>query len=125
MRPTRDQILHNLPRRWYIPVTISIRDLADNLSEEDWEKYNQSIPEVNIVLHFDYSAPDPSVGIFEPDLSWDGDWSLPRVGNYPDKIKDAITAYLGSIDVDAKWGEDAYDTLADYVDSRLEPPDYD
>lgn len=111
----------NLPRRWYIPVTLDICEVAEHLTEAEYEKYKKVCPELNLNLHFDYTPPSPDVGIMEGYFEWNGDWSLPPIGNYPDKVKDAITAFLETTDVNAKWGGKAGDQAETYISQTLYP----
>jgi len=121
MTPIERQIRGTLPSRWYVPVSFPIEELGEHLSDDEYRHYEKVCPEINIVIHFDYSPADPSVGIMGDSVEWNGDWSLPMVGNYPEKVKAAISAYLDSIDVDMRWAKLAEDSVDSYVEHLLYP----
>jgi len=111
----------NLPRRWYIPATLQLYEVAEHLTEAEYDKYKKVCPELNFNLHFDYTPASPDTGIMEGYFDWNGDWSLPPIGNYPDRVKDAITAFLETVDVNVMWGEKAKSMAESFIDQELYP----
>lgn len=103
----------HLPRLWVVGVEFPIEDMAEFLDDADYRVVRELYPRIKICLHFDYSPADPEVGIPSESFEWNRDWSLPPTGNYPDRLKSAISAYLDSVDVDSFWGEKAAE-MADY-----------
>lgn len=108
-----------LPRRWYVPVEFGLVEVSEWLTESEYAKYSKICPQVRINLHYDYTPEDSEVGIMNDSFEWNGDWSLPAVGNYPDKVKEAIDSFLGSIDVDQRWSETAEKQANNYINSML------
>ena len=111
----------HLPRLWVVPVEFPIEDLSDNITDDEYRKWQKQYPVIKINVHFEFSPAEPEVGIPCETFEWNGDWSLPRIGNYPDRLKDAISAYLDSADVDSLWGEKAADRADCYIDHMLYP----
>ena len=111
----------SIPNSWKVPVTIPMFELLSYMSDEDARKADKCYTNVKIVLHFRYEPADPSVGIPNETMEFEGDWSLPLIGNYPSYIKDAINKYIDDIDVDDRYGDVAYDQLDCYVESRMNP----
>ena len=111
----------HLPRLWVVGVEFPIEDMAEFLDDADYRVVRELYPRIKICLHFDYSPADPEVGIPSESFEWNGDWSLPSIGNYPDRLKSAISAYLDSVDVDSLWGEKAEEKAAAYIEQMLYP----
>lgn len=111
----------HLPRLWVIPVEFPLGDLGENITEEEYRKWLGQYPVIHICVHFDYSPADPEVGIPSESFEWNGDWSLPPTGNYPDRLKSAISAYIDSVDVNYLWGEKAEEKAASYIEQMLYP----
>jgi len=115
------ELRKRLPRRWYVPVEFTLTDVAEWLTESEYARYSKICPQIKINLHYDYTPEDQEVGIPDEYFEWNGDWSLPPIGNYPDKVKEAIDAYLNSIDVDQKWAHTAKAQADNYLDSMIYP----
>lgn len=91
---------------WWVPVEIPFFEISVYMTEEQADKWAEVYNSVFIELSFSHHPADRETGYAFPYWSYEGDWALPRVGNYPDVIKDAITDYLNSIDCTAVY-EDA------------------
>ena len=101
---------------WYVPAEFPVEDIAEWLTEDEYRLYVKVCPMIKVDLHFEYTPEDGEVGFDLESFSWDGNWSLPSVGNYPSKVKDAISEYLCSVDVDGKWGSIAEQQADRYID---------
>ena len=115
------QARRHLPRLWVVPVEFPIEDLGENLTDAEYRKWVKPYPRIKICVHFEYSPAEPEVGIPEESFEWNNDWSLPPIGNYPDRIKSAISAYLDSVDVNLLWGEKAAEMADIYIDRVIYP----
>ena len=110
-----------LPRRWYVPVEFGLDEVGEWLTEMEYYRYLKICPQIRINLHYDYTPEERESGIMNESFEWNGDWSLPPIGNYPDKVKDAIDAFLNSIDVDERWANTAKKQADNYLNSMLYP----
>ena len=106
----------NMRTSWWLPVRIPFTDLAWHMSEDDANRMKSRYIDVEIEINFIVSPPDPSVGILKESFDYEGNWSLPPVGNYPDCIMSAIEKYLSSIDVASTY----YGKIKSMVDSYYE-----
>jgi len=95
--------------------------MAEFLDDADYRVVRTLYPRIKICLHFEYSPAEPEVGIPEESFEWNNDWSLPPVGNYPDRLKSAISAYLDSVDVNLLWGKKAAEMADIYIDRVIYP----
>ena len=111
----------HLPRLWVFPVEFPLEDLGENITEAEYRKWLGQYPIIHISVHFEFSPAEPEVGIPEESFEWNGDWSLPPIGNYPDRLKSAISAYLDSIDVNSIWGEKVAERADCYLEQMLYP----
>lgn len=106
-----------MPKMWYVPAEFELYEVGDWLTDAEVRKYSRICPLIKIDLHFEYTPEDREVGIMTESFDWNGNWSLPACGNYPEKVKDAIDSFLGSIDVDARWGQEAAKQADSYINS--------
>jgi len=115
------QARRHLPRLWVVGIEFPIEDMAEFLDDADYRVVRTLYPRIKICLHFEYSPAEPEVGIPEESFEWNNDWSLPPVGNYPDRLKSAISAYLDSVDVNLLWGKKAAEMADIYIDRVIYP----
>lgn len=115
------QARRHLPRLWVVGIEFPIEDMAEFLDDADYRLVRKLYPRIKICLHFEYSPAEPEVGIPEESFEWNNDWSLPPIGNYPDRLKSAISAYLDSVDVNLLWGEKAAEMADSHIEDWLYP----
>ena len=111
----------HLPRLWVFPVEFPIEDLGENLTDAEYRMWKGVYPVIKISVHFEFTPAEPEVGIPEESFEWNGDWSLPPLGNYPDRIKSAISAHLEAIDVNSIWSEKVAKKAESYLEQMLYP----
>lgn len=107
-----------IPVSWWLEVGIPLEELP--LTDEDYRKAIRSFETITIQLHFIFTARDREVGILTNDVSYDGEWALPAVGNYPGYIMKAVNDYMCQIDVDAVYGDKVVEKINHYIDSIYE-----
>lgn len=111
----------NIHPSWWTPVKVAYADVEMYLSEMDYERYKGKYITLSIDLHFLVHPKDTEVGILEDWVEYTGEWAVPLVGNYPDAIKEAITKYLGSIDVIDVYGEKLEEQIEGFIDQQTNP----
>lgn len=103
------------PVTWKHTVKIPICDLADFLTDTEYEQMAEIIHEdVEVTLTFDVSFPDPEVGIPFGSFDFIGKWELCGIDN--PILEEAVGEYLEFIDVDTRYSNEAYESYCDYCD---------
>lgn len=105
---------------WWLPVRLPINDIAEFLSETNEKRARGRYLEIEININLKITPPDKESGIMTQTVEFNGDWSVPNIGNYPGYINEAIDKYLASIDVPEKFS----DKLNSFVDSYYQAIKY-
>lgn len=101
-------------KSWWLQVRIPFVDVAQFLTEEEYERYKEKFYDLEIDINLIVSPKDPDVGIPTETITYEGQWAVPMCGNYPDRIKDAIEEYLCSINVEETYQRKLYELMDSY-----------
>lgn len=100
----------HIPLNWDYCVSIPFDDIAEYLSEEDYEKYQNQLLSVELTLSYENSPGDKDVGL-EPSFDF-VEWNSSI--SYPEPIVSAINKRLDKF---KEWYSDkAYEKLCDFID---------
>lgn len=104
---------HKNKNEWDITVSIPFCDVAEYLSDDEYEAVKNSIADqIKIKLTFDYCPADPETGIFIDSMDYcEWDWADTI---YSASVERAITLYIADTDMEEKYGDKAMMERADY-----------